>query len=310
MPNTNINLELFKQDCVQRDLVLFVGAGINSGCLPTWNDLLEGLIDYAVHSNLGHLDTSRRNHLLAWLKQPDGEHGLSYYEKGSLVKRMLGKHYVHVLHQKLYEKYAEPFSSTQNYLNAIADLCGSKKIHAIVTYNYDDLLETAINSKNGRRAYSIYGKKQLALKLDHLPVYHVHGYLPQDGKTLYSDDSSIVLCYEEYYQTMLETYSWQTAVQLHFLNSYTCLYLGISGRDFNMLRLLSHAQYYSKEQAKYILFCRQGLLGTNKDQSTDDLKMAVREELLSEFGLKLICAGDFYDDLHKYIGEIADNLKP
>jgi hypothetical protein len=143
-----------------------------------------------------------------------------------------------------------------------------------------------------------------------LPIFHVHGFLPQKTRPLDPKMALVVLSYEEYYQTMLEPFSWQTGVQLHFLRSFTCLFLGISLRDADMLRLLSHAQHYSQQKAQYILMCRQDLIG---DSDTDwiDNKIRIRATLFDDFGIRLLFSGNKHGTLIpvvQSIGKYLDSL--
>lgn len=313
----------FKRDLRSKELVLFVGAGINAKLLPQWNTLLNDLLEYAVKYRLGGEWAGQETAgILAWLKGEDGHGTLSSYEKASFVKLLLGNHYLDVLHERLYRQFDhnvldEERRKSVRFLHEIAKLCQHKNIHAVVTYNYDDLLEYCINrlaereegkEKTGyRRACSVYGMQQIAPDQGTLPIFHVHGFLPQHDRPLDPRMALVVLSYEEYYQTLLEPFSWQTVIQLHFLRSFTCLFLGISLRDTNMLRLLSHAQHYSQQKAQYILMCRQDLIG-DSDLDWESNKIRIHATLFNDFGIRLLFSGNGHRTLVPVVQSIGDYL--
>lgn len=287
------------------NIVLFLGAGINRPAAPAWESLLEKIIEHAVYYALGDKWTSTEcQSTCEWIRN-----GLSVYEQASFAKRLLGKQYLHTIHQELYRPVDSTFPVKGNnarYLQAIAELCQKKNIVSVVTYNYDDFLECLLRSRK-RDFVSISGCDMtvhglLARRASKLPIYHVHGFLPRDGNMADFDESGFVLCYEEYYRTLLEPYSWQNVQQLALLRTCTPVYLGISLRDMDMIRLLHHAGSYASKAGGYILWCEKDITGNYKFNKRVE---AVRESLCEVSGLEMILCGPTYEDIYAVVEKLA-----
>lgn len=127
-----------------------------------------------------------------------------------------------------------------------------------------------------------------------LPVYHVHGFLPRQSRSVSSDSTEIVFSQEEYHAFTLEPFSWQVTTQLYFLRNYVCLFLGTSLRDMNMVRLASHAKAHGKRLSAYVLMARSDVL-RESDTNTYDankkenvFKVRVMSSLCDDIGVRLI----------------------
>jgi hypothetical protein len=101
-------------------------------------------------------------------------------------------------------------------LRAIAELCRRsiprrRGVQTVITYNYDDLLEWLLG---GRRFQSVW--KASTLRPQHLPIYHVHGFVPlRDGASSLLDE--IVLSEDQYNRAAQDPYTWQNLVQMQAL---------------------------------------------------------------------------------------------
>lgn len=219
------------------DLVLFLGAGISKGCgLPLWNELIETLFreahraSFPSHGFYGtvdqpkswggliqaHIDIDRKE--LERLPAPI---------QARYCKRRLGQDFPEKLRDALYSN-AHQISST---IEAIAGLTDLK---AIVTYNYDDLLEVESDS------FQSISSLPSNLVSDKTPVYHVHGLIPLNP--LAQLDANFVLAEDEYHRLSSDPYHWSNVVQLTLLSSSTCVFLGLSFQDPNLRRLLDIAR--------------------------------------------------------------------
>ncbi len=122
-------------------------------------------------------------------------------------------------------------------LEAVAKLCaldatGVGGVAAVVTYNYDNLLEMAIVD---RPHQPIWDSQELSG--GSLPIYHVHGYVPiHDGQQSCYED--IVFTEEQYHVASQDAYSWFNLVQIQCMSSTTGLMIGLSLSDRNIRRLL------------------------------------------------------------------------
>jgi hypothetical protein len=301
------------------DIVLFLGAGVNEKRLPTWDRLLTDVIRHAVHYGLGDWTLAQRRNVISWLTAKHS-HQPSVYERASLARRLLREQYLHVVHQKLYKDVGPSFPRAgslagirheTSYLGAVAALCGNEQVRAAVTYNYDDSLEMLMDAEHGRdrrrrTACRLCCPRLVIPRPDALPVYHVHGLLPRRGELIAIDPSTFVFCYEEYFRTLLEPFSWQTVQQLHFLRSAACLFLGVSLQDMNMLRLLSHAREYGDGPGVFLLWCDRDMqLPERRDR---DGLVAMRRAFYHEFGVELVLCGEDYRDVHAAVAALAGRL--
>jgi hypothetical protein len=350
------------------DIVLFLGAGVNEGRIPTWGRLLDAVVEHAVQYALNESwSAQNRSDLISWLggrqeMRFGSEERLtrvitesarvlgrgtltlsdesikrlahsmiemadrhprppSFYERATLAKQLLGKQYLHVVHQKLYECVEQPFPQTApfgdsnagtSFLGAIAKLCQNPQVCAVVTYNYDDFLECLMGTERAcnaqlRKPASLCSQRLAPIGRNVLPVYHVHGLLPREGLSAEPDDSTFVFCYEEYYRALLQPCNWQTAHQLYFLRSCACLFLGVSLDDMNMLRVLSHAREYAAGPGVFVLWCDRDMRLTESGTAVDrNGIIAVRQSLCREFGAELVLCGRDYPDVHGVVGSLAD----
>lgn len=278
----------------RRPLALFLGAGVNKGLAPRWSELLGGLLSDAVAYRLGgHESVEDCKSLSDWLTTC---WDLSDYEKGNLVRRLMGRHYITNLRHRLYSK-SQPIEQAPtewSLLDALASLCQSRQVQAVVTYNYDDLLEEQLRRRT-RTGHPLSGRLEHAPSDGRIPVYHVHGYLPRSPHSLDRGTESVVLAQEEYNAFVLEPFAWQTTVQLHYLRNAVCLFVGASLRDMNMIRLASHAKTYQTEPSVYVMQANCDALR----QAPDDAlpvnwrsRLRVMSSLYDDIGVRLVLAED------------------
>lgn len=186
------------------------------------------------------------------------------------ARRILKYHgpeqFLESLRDTLYAAYATPngpgfqplrraeLRNANATLDSVARLCegsvfGSKGVRAVVTYNYDELLETAL----GDYPFQSFCKAEPA-EPGKLPIYHVHGFVPinEDGG---SAPHEIVFTEDKYNLVAHDTYSWTNLVQIQSMSGSAGLMIGLSLSDRNMRRLLdaivrlpSHPKHYALVQ--------------------------------------------------------------
>lgn len=318
----------FCRSLSQRGLVLFLGAGVTAARLPTWNQLLGSLLQSALDWRLSDCSKPVRKKVYQLIAESDF---LSVYEKASVVKQFLGPQYLSVLREKLYARRATTGKGNMtDLLKPVVGLCQSPRVIAVVSYSYDDELERAMNkdgkkvdTKEGRRAYSVFGARQAAYNSTDLPVYHVHGFLEKDEYLGPSQNPDIVLSQDEYFEYTLQPFTWQTTTQLHFLRNYTCLFVGASMRDANMARVLGHAKSYTESSSVYALMCEQSLLdgipkaavdwtggGRNSEGGTRvrNLLIRIRGSVFQDMGVELVYTGRDFGSMGVFLTELRGRL--
>lgn len=257
------NWERLKQDCCHGPLVLFVGAGINGKKELLWGNLLTRLWKAALDSVI--TDESRQ--YIDQVAESCGD--WDSYRKATVIKALLGRRYIPELQKAIYGHLSEEsiqkaagrsrgFRGDIELLTGIAELCclPDSPVHAVVTYNYDDYFGMAVNSRASKAQKAVcainafcedLADARRASDAKVLPIYHVHGYIAPPWDIRRPRSQRVVLSYDEYFHVMLEPNSWQTTTQLHFLMNYTCLFVGASLTDVNMLRMLASAKRYGQQ---------------------------------------------------------------
>lgn len=232
--DNEILISKIRKEYVAGNLTLFCGAGISiKAGIPDWGILLKDLLSSmfekkAINNNLNSKSQKRFTDI--YYKNT----GLSSLIIGQYLKNGLGVDFLDHVRSALYKN--NPKSS--DLIDIIVELCRPqrerKSLHSIVSFNFDDLIE--VNLENEKiKHYSIFKEGQRSSSYA-IPVYHVHGFLPRNGKLTKSHD--IVFSEDAYHSQFIEPFSWSNLIQLNHLNQNSCLFVGTSLTDPNLRRLL------------------------------------------------------------------------
>ena len=224
-------------------LCLVVGAGVSKGCgLPVWSELNRRLLRRALaglYAAVGPVE--------APLHARDIEATMVERVRpmvGRYVKAKLGARYLDEVRTALYEGPVR-LSKT---VRAVLDLQG---LHAILTANFDDLLETFARDLGVDGRYQAVFSAPISLNRGRIPIYHTHGYLPADRRAAHSE--GLILSEDDYHGLLHQGYHWTDHVALQLLARSTCLLVGTSGEDPNLRRLLDLARGLASPVRHYIL---------------------------------------------------------
>ncbi len=237
------NVEALASAYRARRLCLVLGAGVSKGCgLPVWQELTRELLRRALAGLYESVGPSE-----APLHERDIEAVLKDRVRPMVaryVKAKLGTSYLDVLRQTLYAKPWRPSGT----LRAILSLDG---VHAILTQNFDDLLERCAERMGlSARYQTIYGAP-MDPRTGRIPIFHTHGYLPSDPSLLGS--SQIVFSEDDYHELFHQGRPWSDHVTIQLLAHYPCLLIGTSGEDPNLRRLLDLARRLAVPPRHYLL---------------------------------------------------------
>lgn len=147
--------------------------------------------------------------------------------------------------------------------------------------------------------FKIISKTGQHARSDELPIYHVHGYLPLNGKI--EIDDSLVLSDESYHRQYMDLYHWSNMVQINKFKDNNCLFIGHSFTDPNLRRLLDAAKKLRGNDFKphYLIKCRH-----SKNEVMNNIKIALRDSRLEfdeESKSKIDdIAGSLLDTVHKF----------
>ena len=297
----------FKKD----DVVFFIGAGVSKDAgLPTWDELLRSLNISIIESRIPFkLNLKEKDEIINLLTKIQSGTPLV---TASYIRKALELDFLEEIRKALY-KDVKPIGK-QKQLESIAKasrpLIGKLGMKAIITYNFDDLLENHLEKRNIDYK-SIYREGDFEIPTKR-PVYHVHGFVPSNVDKYPQLDKGLLVFAEDGYHTLQnDPYSWSNLVQLKALRESTCVLIGLSGIDPNLRRLFSNFSQRIDGCKHYILLERQlkdadSSLGRDNFKQFSNLHHKLQEGVFKELGLKVIWYKD-YDDIPNIIDRIAES---
>ena len=285
---------------------LFLGAGVScSVYVPKWCDFLselldcnQGLIRGADYSCVN--ESCDHSSIITGRYIENRFPTKTEFEKDRFKKEMYGV---------LYKNSPIPNSDLFNELVEV--ICYPKRdggycVDQAISFNYDDLLETALKGK--RFSHSIFDRT--IYTGNGFPIYHVHGMIPQKRMI----DSTPVLGEQEYHQLYKEAYHWSNVIQLYALSRSTCFFIGLSMIDPNLRRLLdisrngvglNNKNIESMEPKHFAIMERKHLDTINPDSSKDDEHIKNIETMMYQLGINII----WYDNTDGQHLEVPKILK-
>ena len=273
--DTGTKIEIIKNAFNQNNLALVCGAGISvDSKIPTWDHLLNGLLNTRLSDSS---ETSIRDVF------PNSKN--SNIIIGKYLKSLLGRSFDKAVRDQLYDGLTDEAIKTP-LLTAIARLCQPNRqgvcLDSIITYNFDDLIERKLDSMYIPFT-SIWKERQIH-KVNTLPIYHVHGYLPHAGVL---DEPNLVLSEEAYHSQYIDPYCWSNLIQLNTFSNKVCLFIGNSLTDPNMRRLLD-ITYRKKNEQNHFIIERMPMKNAKKD-----LAASLYEQDANSLGINVIWCSDY-----------------
>jgi len=308
-------------------LVFVLGAGVSFGYgLPLWDEILQKLMvttieeEQSTSSVLAKLFNNifKPNPIIA------GRYLQQYYIDNELS-------FEEAVQKALYENCN--CDNDSKLMNEIVNFCvapgKSPNLDSIITYNFDDILEHKLLDVGIDIPFkSIYG---VGMNSDNgeLPIYHVHGYLPREGKL--NGLNKITFGESIYHEHYNDVYSWNNITQINKFKDNTCLFIGSSLTDPNIRRLLDiarlqkglkngchyifkkrYSEHMTTKDLKILLDKNKVLLGENVQaelQLSESVKLLIEiierfeENDSLSFGVKTIWVNDF-DEIPHILAEI------
>lgn len=177
-------------------------------------------------------------------------------------KTNLGNRYPTILYKLLYPKkgsYSVGNTSLDECANLIShQVKGKPLISKVLTYNYDDYLEQALNARSWK--YHILYRPSDCLN-DATPIFHVHGYIPESCN--YSERieyiKNVILSEEDYFECYGDSSNWNVAIQLETFKDEICFFVGNSISDFNEKKLLNKTRQ-EKGKSNFAIIYTKGLV--------------------------------------------------
>ena len=161
-------------------------------------------------------------------------------------------------------------------------IVASGKVDSIITYNYDDLVESALEHRDISVA-RIYQKSRNYR--NEFPVYHVHGLIPREINGIIPTP---ILGEKEYHQMYKESYHWSNVEQLHALDRNTCFFIGLSMTDPNLRRLLDISRSGGDNDCRHYAFLLRKPLFQQYEVDKNSMHYNTIEFQLSDLGVHVI----------------------
>ncbi len=244
--------DFFRTDGVQqliarlaeaREMTLVVGAGssIEVG-FPNWDTLVRRLlVQVARHHGLAGDDCDQ---FADWTIRGDSLTGAA-----AVVKAALRDGFVPALHTALYEQQLTPLpgatarAATSLLLTKPED-SGSR----LTTTNYDLVLESALTAALGlKRGSATWMVHPDSIGDVRRSVLHLHGVITPRGR----ERGTVVLSEQDYHR-MQQPETWQEQFFADRLSASTCLFVGMSLTDPNLLRYLYRADGTTMHVAVFV----------------------------------------------------------
>ncbi|MGJ5816540.1 SIR2 family protein [Paludibaculum fermentans] len=229
----------------ERRLVPYLGAGVSAPYgLPQWTDLVMRILIDESWETFGEFWKNYQTPLAVWMTEnfDFGLESLSRFAKSKFVvntgKRQR-RHFNDYVDEQLYKKMPATLPAGPTTLTAVADLIaasegapGGRAIPAVVSLNFDDLLETELKARH-IACEPVFGKRRR--HASRLGIIHAHGYLPRGARAPASD---LIFTEDDYHRFALQSIHWAQVELLSLLRNGTGLFIGLSMSDANLRRLL------------------------------------------------------------------------
>lgn len=325
-------VDRLKESYQKGQFSLFLGAGVSSSSgMPNWNTLLNSLFvtyltqEFDSDGEISDADIDQLVKRLNDVDEPSALMAARYLRRGLVKSSAEAKEFTSAITKNLYKLRDTEYKIDSRLIRAIASMCMPRrtgaKVKSVITYNFDDLIERQL-SVNNILHRCVYTESE-TYDPDELPVYHVHGFLPEDRKKYDGlDNSTLVFSEEGYHQIYSDSYHWSNLVQLNGLRENNCLMVGLSMTDPNLRRLLDISARNIERSKHYSFmkrltednFCYEyktkskTAVISNVDGASKFLERhhTLNEELMKELGVTIIWY-ESHDEIPEIIEQIMQN---
>ncbi|CAI9672790.1 MULTISPECIES: SIR2 family protein [Elizabethkingia] len=322
-------IDLLKESYERSQFSMFLGAGVSSSAgMPDWNTLLNSLfVSYLTQelnqqTNISDEDIKQIVERLNTIDEPSALMAARYLRKGLSKQTSEIKEFTKAITENLYKLRDTTKKLDSDLITAISNLCMPRRtgarVKTVITYNFDDLLERQLAEKSIQH-HSIYTENE-AFDPDELPIYHVHGFLPQNSvKYEGLEKSTLVFSEEGYHQIYTDAYHWSNLVQLANLRENNCLMIGLSMTDPNLRRLLDISARNIDRPRHYAFMKRLSIdnfaFSNNNNAKIQHVKNIsgaeeflnrhhkLNEEIMKELGVSIIWYAS-YDEIPEILNKI------
>lgn len=306
-----------KKEYEKGNISLLLGAGVScSAGLPNWDTLLNSLYANLV-SKIFNNTTVNNDTIKAITNKfieinNSSALAIARYLKAGLSSKDNDAIFISAVKNALYTSQR----TSSPLIESIRNLCIPKnsgaKVKSIITYNFDDLIETSLGEAELK--YKTIYRDEEQYESHELPIYHVHGFIPRSGRL--DRETPLIFSEEAYHKVYSEPYHWSNLVQLATLRENNCLMIGLSLSDPNLRRLLEIAAQKQSKNCRHYAFIRR--LNNNRVSDTSNIKIdedsvnkilqvhhIIQEKILDSLGIKVIWVED-YDEIPVLLDKIRE----
>jgi hypothetical protein len=275
------------------DLTLIVGAGASEEAgLPSWSELVMGLLREIAPMVRAPTDSEgAEDGVTAFCRALVASHGLM--GAGSIARSWLGPSFEDAVLDQLYGRDPQP-SPGQTDIGIARVRREFGRRCEIATLNYDRLIERALIDEGIRGVKTLVSSTRSRGAV----VRHLHGVLTPTARR-----GSVVLSESDYFSMQVPR-RWQERYVDQRLRASTCLFVGTSLTDPNLLRYLFRAK---SSQGHYALFVQQ----SDEWYARRDLKRGLRQardvaslQRWRDLGIEPL-RPDFYVQSAQFVHELA-----
>jgi hypothetical protein len=222
----------------ESSLALFLGAGISiDSNIPDWQGLIRQLTSSLCRG------LPKNNLLLSEV----------YYQLNKMTPLILAQQIEDELEENFIPEVKRILYNhlipSEIIMSLVSLLKRSPLINRIITYNYDDLLEDALQREKIPFGVVLDSRDEISVNLTN--VFHIHGYIPRDSVP--PQHVSITLGEGKYYHLCNNPYEWANVVQLTTLFQYNAFFIGFSFNDPNVRRFLNLIQKHMPQKKHYAI---------------------------------------------------------
>ena len=294
-----------KKEYEEGNISLLLGAGVScSAGLPNWETLLNSL--YANLVNKIFNNATVNNDTIKAITNKfieinnSSALAIARYLKAGLSSKDNDAVFISAVKNALYTSQRTSSSLIESIRNLCIPKSSGAKVKSIITYNFDDLIEISLSGAELK--YKTIYRDEEQYESHELPIYHVHGFIPGNGKL--DRETPLIFSEEAYHKVYSEPYHWSNLVQLATLRENNCLMIGLSLSDPNLRRLLEIAAQKQSKNCRHFAFIR--ILKNDRINATDNVKIdeasvnkilqvhhIIQEKMMDSLGIKVIWVEDY-----------------
>lgn len=243
LEGSKANTETEKIHFRKNYITFALGAGVSiPSNISNWETLCRSLGYELFFSNVDEEDYTKfmKNTIVqivndSLFQEMDKSFALdSFVDYYLLSGKRTNSDYYYALYKILYSNFDVINDCNTPLLNSIKRCINKYSIQELLTYNFDSVVESAIDKKYQSQKSEIL---QSITNVKGVKIYHVHGYIPFD----YSKGikvNNLILTDEDFYNNAQKKKSFANITQFNILCKYDVFFVGCSFVDSNLKEIL------------------------------------------------------------------------